>query len=132
MNNVQLIGRLTKDPEIRYTQSQTAVVSFTLAVDRRFKKDGGQTADFISCKAWNKTAEFVSKYFTKGKRMALTGRIETGSYEGKNGKVYTTEVIADNVEFVDSKEEPKEERPEPAPDDWLPVPENIQEEIPFA
>lgn len=128
MNNVQLIGRLTKDPEIRYTQSQTAVVSFTLAVDRRFKKDGEQTADFISCKAWNKTAEFVSKYFTKGKRMALTGRIETGSYEGKNGKVYTTEVIADNVEFVDSKEE----RPEPAPDDWLPVPENIQEEIPFA
>ena len=128
MNNVQLIGRLTKDPEIRYTQSQTAVVSFTLAVDRRLKKDGEQTADFISCKAWNKTAEFVSKYFTKGKRMALTGRIETGSYEGKNGKVYTTEVIADNVEFVDSKEE----RPEPAPDDWLPVPENIQEEIPFA
>ena len=129
MNNVQLIGRLTKDPEIRYTQSQTAVVSFTLAVDRRFKKDGEQTADFISCKAWNKTAEFVSKYFTKGKRMALTGRIETGSYEGKNGRVYTTEVIADNVEFVDSKEEP---RPEPAPVDWLPVPDNIQEEIPFA
>lgn len=129
MNNVQLIGRLTKDPEIRYTQSQMAVVSFTLAVDRRFKKDGEQTADFISCKAWNKTAEFVSKYFTKGKRMALTGRIETGSYEGKNGRVYTTEVIADNVEFVDSKEEP---RPEPAPDDWLPVPDNIQEEIPFA
>lgn len=128
MNNVQLIGRLTKDPEIRYTQSQTAVVSFTLAVDRRFKKDGEQTADFISCKAWNKTAEFVSKYFAKGKRMALTGRIETGSYEGKNGRVYTTEVIADNVEFVDSKEE----KPEPAPDDWLPVPENIQEEIPFA
>ena len=127
MNNVQLIGRLTKDPEIRYTQSQTAVVSFTLAVDRRFKKDGEQTADFISCKAWNKTAEFVSKYFTKGTRMALSGRIETGSYEGKNGKVYTTEVIADNVEFVDSKEE----KPEPAPDDWLPVPENIQEELPF-
>lgn len=128
MNNVQLIGRLTKDPEIRYTQSQTAVVSFTLAVDRRFKKDGEQTADFISCKAWNKTAEFVSKYFTKGKRMAVSGRIETGSYEGKNGRVYTTEVIADNVEFVDSKEE----KPEPTPDDWLPVPENIQEEIPFA
>lgn len=127
MNNVQLIGRLTKDPEIRYTQSQTAVVSFTLAVDRRFKKDGEQTADFISCKAWNKTAEFVSKYFTKGKRMAVSGRIETGSYEGKNGRVYTTEVIADNVEFVDSKEE----KPEPTPDDWLPVPENIQEELPF-
>lgn len=127
MNNVQLIGRLTKDPEIRYTQSQTAVVSFTLAVDRRFKKDGEQTADFISCKAWNKRAEFVSKYFTKGKRMAVSGRIETGSYEGKNGRVYTTEVIADNVEFVDSKEE----KPEPTPDDWLPVPENIQEELPF-
>lgn len=102
MNNVCLIGRLVRDPELRYTQSGVAIASFTVAVDRRFSKE--RQADFINVKAWNKTAEFVSQYFKKGNRIGLTGRIETGSYEKEDGtKVYTTDVVAESVEFVESK-----------------------------
>ena len=124
MNNVILIGRLTKDPEVREN-----VTRFSIAVDRRFKRDGEPTADFFNCVAFGKTADFVAKYFFKGKRIGLTGRIENGSYTNKDGyKVSATSIIAESVEFVDDK--PKEE-PERTPDEWLPVPEGVAEELPF-
>jgi len=104
MNNVGLVGRLTRDPEVRYTDGGMSIASFTIAVDRRFKTQDGQTADFIQCKAFKQTAEFIEKYFRQGNRIGVTGRIQTGSYTNKEGaKVYTTDVMVDNVEFVESK-----------------------------
>lgn len=109
MNKVVLIGRLTKDPDVRYTQGQqgdSAVARFTVAVDRRRAPgpDGDRQADFISCVAFGKSAEFMQKYFTKGMKICITGRIQTGSYVNKdNVKVYTTDVVAEDIEFVESK-----------------------------
>ncbi len=106
MNHVVLVGRLTKDPDVRYSPNGAAVARFTVAVDRRFKKEGQQEADFISCVAFGKQGEFIEKYFNKGKLIGLTGSIQTGSYTNKDGqKVYTTDVVADSVEFVGSKSE---------------------------
>lgn len=106
MNNVTLIGRLTADPELRHTQSGAGNTRFSIAVDRRTKADEEKQADFITITAWNKTAEFICKYFTKGQRIALTGSIRTGSYTDKDGnKRYTFEVWADNVEFCEKKGE---------------------------
>ena len=105
MNNVCLIGRLTADPEIRYTQIENIMVAqFILAVNRAYAKQGEERqADFITIVAWNKTAEFCSKYFRKGQQVGVTGRIETGSYDDKDGKrVYTTKIIAEHVDFADS------------------------------
>ena len=105
MNNVVLIGRLTKDPELKYSQSGKAYCRFTVAVNRDFNKD---EADFINCLAFNKTAETIAEWLGKGRRIALQGRIQTGSYENKNGDtVYTTEIVADRFEFVDSSKEPE-------------------------
>lgn len=139
MNSTQLIGRLCRDPEVRYSgegDKATAIARFTLAVDRRFKKDGGDTADFISCVAFGKTGEFVEKYFHKGMRMALNGRIQTGSYTNKDGvKVYTTDVIAENVEFCESKSNESNVNSAPAAPDFgdgfLNIPEDISDQIPF-
>lgn len=104
MNQVVLIGRLTKDPELRTTTSNISVCSFTVAVDRRFKSEGQPTADFINIIAWRQTAEFVSKYFRKGSKIALTGSIQTRQWEeGKGNKRYATEVVADSVEFCEKK-----------------------------
>ena len=105
MNSVVLIGRLARDPDVRYTTGQMAVARFTLAVDRARgrNRDENNSADFISCVCFDKQAEFVEKYFTKGKPMALQGRIQTGSYEKDGRKVYTTDVVAERIEFVDSK-----------------------------
>ncbi|HHT92079.1 MAG TPA: single-stranded DNA-binding protein [Clostridiaceae bacterium] len=105
MNKVVLIGRLTKDPELRYTPSNIPVCRITLAVDRRYRSENQQqTADFINCVAWRSTAEFISKYFTKGSRIAVAGRIETSSWEDQEGKRrYSTDVVIDEVEFADSK-----------------------------
>lgn len=107
MNNVCLIGRLTKDVEVRYTQTNnTMVVSFTLAVNRKFAKKDEQQADFINIIAWNKTAEFCSKYFKKGMQVSVVGRIQTRSWDDQNGqKRYATEVIAEELGFADSKRE---------------------------
>lgn len=104
MNNVTLIGRLTRDPEVRYTSgTQMAVARFTLAVDRYGKKDGEQTADFIPIVAFGKTAELCEKYISKGRQVAVEGRIQTGSYTKDDGsKVYTTDVVANRVEFIGS------------------------------
>lgn len=102
INRVVLVGRLTKDPELRYTPSGTATVKFTLAVNRRVKKEGQPEADFISCVAWTKTAESLANFQKKGNLIGLEGRIQTGSFEGQDGKrVYTTDVVADSIQFLE-------------------------------
>jgi len=103
MNKVVLIGRLTRDPELRYTGQGTPVASFSLAVNRRKQKDKPQEADFIRCVAWGATGENLSKYQSKGNQIAVHGRIQTGSYEKDGRKVYTTDVIAEEIEFLGSK-----------------------------
>ncbi len=105
MNRVELVGRLTKDPDMKSTQSGKSVLSFTVAVDRRISKEtkekGAQSADFISCVAWNGSAEFLDKYGRKGDRVSVEGQIQTRSYDGQDGKkVYVTEVLADNVQLL--------------------------------
>lgn len=140
MNKVSLVGRLTRDPEVRWTtgENQMAIARFTVAVDRKYKRDGEASADFISCKAFGKQGEFIEKYFSKGKRIGLTGRIETGSYTNKDGqKVYYTEVIAEELEFVDNKSD-SGSNGNSAPannsapvDEFINVPDEIQEELPF-
>lgn len=106
MNKAILMGRLTREPEVRYAQNDnsTCIARFNLAVDRRIKQDTEPNADFISCVAFGKTAEFIEKYLTKGSKILLEGRIQTGSYTNKDGvKIYTTDVVAENVEFAESK-----------------------------
>jgi single-strand DNA-binding protein len=104
MNRVILVGRLTKDPELRYTSSGVAVATFTLAVNRPFKNQSGeQEADFINCVVWRKPAENMANYLKKGSLAGVDGRLQTRSYEGQNGRVFVTEVIADSVSFLDSK-----------------------------
>lgn len=106
MNKAILIGRLTADPELKQTSGGTSVTRFTLAVSRRFVKEGGQEADFINCTAWGKTAEFVSKYFRKGQKMATVGRIEVTSWQDdKSEKHYNTSVTVEEVEFCEKKSE---------------------------
>lgn len=120
LNHVTIMGRLTRDPELRHTQSGTAVTSFTLAVDRDFKdKNSGETAtDWISCTAWKGTAEFVSRYFQKGRMAVVDGRLQTRSYQDSDGNKRTAvEVVADHVYFGDSK---KKESEGNAPEDELP------------
>lgn len=103
MNKVQLVGRLTKDVELKRTQNQTTYCNFTIAVDRRFKDaNGNRQADFINCVAWQKTAEFIQKYFKRGNRIGIVGAIQTRSYEKDGQKVYITEVLAEEAEFVES------------------------------
>ena len=104
MNKVVLVGRLTRDPEVRYSQGDnaTAVARYTLAVDRRFRRDGEPTADFIPCVIFGRSAEFAEKYFRQGLKIAVTGRIQTGSYTNRDGqKVYTTEVVVEDQEFAE-------------------------------
>jgi single-strand DNA-binding protein len=129
MNKVILIGRLVADPEVRYSQGEnaTAVARYRLAVDRRFKKEGDeQTADFISCVAFGKNGDFAEKYLHKGTKIAVTGRIQTGSYTNKEGqKVYTTDVIVEEHEFCESKGSNQ-----PA-NDFNNIPDAVDEEIPF-
>lgn len=136
MNSVNLVGRLTRDPEIKYTNNGASIARFSIAVDRRFAKEGEQTADFINCVAFGKTAEFIEKYFHKGNRIGLGGRIQTGSYKNKDGAtVYTTDVIAENVEFVESKGSSSGGNNAPAQspsdDGFMNIPDIPDEELPF-
>lgn len=145
MNKVILMGRLTRDPEIRYSQqvdSQMAIARYTLAVDRRFSRAGSdqQTADFISCVAFGKSAEFAEKYLHQGTKIAVTGRIQTGSYTNKDGnKVYTTDVVIEDQEFAESKNSSSNEnqpaftgRPEPmSANGFMSIPEGIEDDLPF-
>lgn len=135
MNRVILIGRLCGDPEVRYSQGEnaTCVARYRLAVDRRFNRDGEQSADFIPCIAFGKSGEFAEKYMRKGMKIAVTGRIQTGSYTNKDGvKVYTTDVVVDEHEFCESKS--SSTAPAPAPqiptDQFMPIPDGF-EELPF-
>ena len=106
INRVVLVGRITKDPILRKTPNGTSVVSFTIACNRRIKQEGQPDADFINCVAWNKTADFMVQYVKKGALLGLEGRIQTRSYDDKDGKrVYITEVVADSVQFLESKKQ---------------------------
>lgn len=138
MNKVILIGRLTRDPETRVTSGEkvTTITRYSLAVDRKFKRDGDQSADFISCVVFGKSAEFAEKYFHKGIKIAVTGRIQTGSYTNKEGqKVYTTDVIVEEQEFAESKNASSEQNNQPqgksVGDDFVKIPDGIDEELPF-
>ena len=152
MNKVILMGRLTRDPEVRYSQGEqaTAIARYTVAVDRRFRRDGdSQTADFIGCVAFGRQAEFAEKYLRKGTKIALTGRIQTGSYTNREGqKVYTTEVVVEEQEFAESKASSDsyaashpQQNAAPAPsmpgpgsasaDGFMNIPDGIDEELPF-
>ena len=151
MNKVVLVGRLTRDPEVRYSQGNnaTAVARYTVAVDRRFKRDGEPTADFIPCVIFGRSAEFAEKYFHQGMRVSISGRIQTGSYTNKDGvKVYTTEVIVEEQEFAESKNAggnnggysaPQHNNPAPSAntsdlgsaDGFMNIPDGIDEELPF-
>lgn len=132
MNKVIIMGRLTRDPEVRYSQSEnpTAIARYTLAVDRRFHKSDEQSADFITCVAFGKSGEFAEKYLKKGTKLVVTGRIQTGSYTDKEGKiVYTTEVVVEDQEFAESK---KTNETEPADEGFRNINHGIEEEdLPF-
>lgn len=136
MNKINLIGRLTKDPDVRYSQgsNSTALAKYTLAVDRRFKKDGEPTADFINCVAFGKNGEFAEKYLKKGVKIAVSGRIQTGSYTNKDGnKVYTTDVIVEEQEFCESKSA-QQSVPQVTTgnsDGFMHVPDNADDFLPF-
>ena len=126
MNKVALIGRLTRDPDVRYSQGgePMAIARFTLAVDRRTKN---RDADFISCVAFGKSGEFVKKYFHKGMKVAVIGRIQTGSYDNKDGhKVYTTDVVCEELDFCESKQQQNADA-----DGFMNIPDEIEEEMPF-
>lgn len=151
MNKVILMGRLTRDPEIRYSQNDQsmAIARYTLAVDRRGRRDGNdgqQTADFISCTAFRQQAEFAERYLRKGMKIAVVGRIQTGSYTNRDGqRVYTTDVIVEEHEFCESRAAsaanagnngfaPMDNRPSPdnaISDGFMNIPDGIDEELPF-
>jgi len=142
MNKAILMGRLTRDPEIRYAQgdSSLAIAKFTLAVDRRFKKAGEQEADFIGCTSFGKTAEIIEKYCRQGSKIAVVGRIQTGSYTNKeNQKVYTTDVIVEEFEFAESKAsaEANNQRSNTGvqnssnDENFMNIPEGVEDQIPF-
>lgn len=134
MNKVILMGRLTRDVDVKVSSTGTAVARFNLAVDRRFKKDNEQSCDFISCVAFSKTAEFLEKYGNKGTKFVVEGSIQTGSYTNKEGqKVYTTDVLVQSVEFAESKSSAQTyQKAEPQTADFVAVDEIDDEELPFA
>ena len=142
MNKVILMGRVTKDPDVKYSQGSTtlAVARFSLAVDRKFKKEGDAAADFIPCVTFGKTAEFVEKYVIKGTKLAVTGRIQTGSYTNKDGqKVYTTDVMVEELEFAESKKTAESnghntnntQKSASNTDGFMNIPDGIDEQLPF-
>lgn len=138
MNKVILMGRLTRDPEVRYTQGDNtmAIARYSLAVDRRFKRDGEPDADFINCVAFGKAGEFAEKYLKKGTKIAVVGRIQTGSYTNKDGqKVYITDVVVEEQEFAESKNSGSSDNNRSAPANkdmgFMYIPDSIDEELPF-
>jgi single-strand DNA-binding protein len=140
LNKVNLVGRLTRDPEVRYTEGGTSIARFGIAVDRRFKTEGQPDADFPNIVAFGKTADFVEKWFHKGERIGLAGRIQTGSYTNNEGaKIYTTDVIAEEVEFVESRSNGQASRPDPnqannnvpGSDGFMNIPDGLDEDLPF-
>lgn len=135
MNKVILVGRLVRDPDVRYSQGSQpmAVARFTLAVDRKYKKDGEQSADFISCIAFGKSGEFVEKYLRKGTKIACEGHWQTGSYKNRDGQtIYTNDCVIDAMEFAESKrDESGQATPSQDNDGFMQIPDGIDEELPF-
>ena len=130
MNRVDLIGRLVRDPEVRYTQSNKAFCTFTIAVNRPRAKEGQQTADFISCQAWDKLAENIGNFLHKGSKAAVSGRIQTRSFEQDGQKKFVTDVVATEVEFLDPKQQASSE-PQPATCEQFAGQAGIVDDIPF-
>lgn len=138
MNKLILMGRLTKDPDVRYSQGEKpmAIARYTLAVDRKFKRDGEPNADFINCIAFGKNGEFAEKYLHKGIKILVEGRWQSGSYTNRDGqKVYTNDCVVESCEFAESKNANQSERPQAAPqtnsDGFMSIPDGIDEELPF-
>ena len=136
MNKVIEIGRLVREPEIRYSQGEntTCIARYTLAVDRKFKQEGQPNADFINCIAFGKLGEFAEKYLHKGVKIAVVGRIQTGSYKNKDGNtVYTTDVVVEEQEFCESKSQ-SNSQPQPTQSNdnsWLNIPDGVEDSLPF-
>ena len=141
MNKVILMGRLTRDPDVRYTTGDRplAVARYCLAVNRRFKRDGEQDADFINCVAFGKAGEFAEKYFRQGLKIVISGRIQTRNYTNKDGvKVYTTDVVIEEQDFAESKSSSQQNNeqvlPQPSDassDGFMNIPDGVDEELPF-
>ena len=142
MNKVILMGRLTRDPEVRYSQGQnsTAIAKFSLAVDRRFRRDGQPEADFFNCTCFGKQAEFVEKYLQKGTKVVASGRVENDNYEKDGVKHYNVQIMVEEIEFAESKNAQgsagdnsgRSAGPAPAGDGFMNIPTGIDEELPFA
>lgn len=144
MNKAILMGRLTRDPNVRYTQGaeSTCVARYTLAVDRRVKQEGQQSTDFISCVAFGRNGEFAEKYLKQGSKIVVTGHIQTGSYTNRDGnKVYTTDIVIEEQEFAESKaaaerNQQQEQQPQPQPETdengFMNIPDGLDEELPFS
>lgn len=144
MNKAILMGRLTRDPNVRYTQGaeSTCVARYTLAVDRRAKQEGQQSADFIGCVAFGRNGEFAEKYLKQGSKIVVTGHIQTGSYTNRDGnKVYTTDIVIEEQEFAESKaaaERNQQQEPQPQPqtetdeNGFMNIPDGLDEELPFS
>lgn len=134
LNQIVLMGRLVRDAETRFLNGEqpSSVTRFTLAVDRDYKVNGEDKADFINCIAWNKTGEFIEKYFHKGSLIAVTGSLETGSYTNKDGqKVYTTEVRVSKASFTGEKKAEATTETAPSDSEFMSIPEGVIEELPF-
>ena len=137
MNKVILMGRLVRDPEVRYsngTNGSSAIARYSLAVDRKFKQEGQPNADFINCIAFGKLGEFAEKYLRQGIKIAVTGRIQTGSYTNKDGqKVYTTDVVVEEQEFCESKSQSNSQPQSTQSNDnsWLNIPDGVEDSLPF-
>lgn len=135
MNNVDLVGRLTADPEVKYSTGENSNAScrFSVAVQRKYKNaEGKYEADFPNCVAFRKTAEFIGKYFKKGSMIGLSGHIQTGSYTNRDGvRVYTTDVVVDDAEFVGSKNNGDSEGYEQKNEDFMNVPQGNEDNLPF-
>ena len=136
MNQIILCGRLCNDPDVRYGTNSNAIAKFSIAVDRRFKRDGQPTADFFNCVAFGKTGEFIEKYFHKGSKILLSGEMQNNNYKNKEGQmVYGFQVAVNNVEFAESKSASspaQQAKPQQADDSFISIPYGIEEELPFA
>ena len=130
MNKVILMGRLTKDPEVRYTNGGKTIGSFSIAVDRRFKSEGHPEADFFTCVTFGKQAEFVEKYLKKGTKILLSGQIQNNNYEKDGVKHYNTQIVVDEIEFAESKKTQAEETSGKS-EDFMAIPDDAGDDLPF-
>ena len=132
MNKAIMMGRLTRDPEILYTNGGKTIGKFSLAVDRRFKQDGQQTADFFNCVTFGKQAEFVEKFLHKGTKIVICGQVQNNNYTDKDGKtVYGTQIVIDEIDFAESRATQQQNQSGHSEPGWMSIPEGVVEELPF-